>query len=193
MAGKKGVHLVKWNTICLPQEEGGSWLCDIVGFNIAGMLKLAWRILADPSSLFDQFFKHYFWADSWLSEKSIWDSYGTIVYQELEVAMPKVSDHIGGVPQSWEVQNNILPLQPHRDFLVWINSVSDLFSIKEAKEHIHNKGISQPIFRTLWSAKCHPPSEMVFLVGPPSSVTYYFSLVAAWDCYGSSCIPLLQK
>ncbi|KAL4201516.1 hypothetical protein AMTRI_Chr02g216530 [Amborella trichopoda] len=217
MDGKKGVLLLKWNTICLPQVEGDLGIHDIVNFNTAGMMKLA-----DSSALFAQFFKHCyfsncsiwetiytryssyawkgiriglshlkdnvrwvigdvqlvdFWADPWLSEKSIWDSYGTIVHQELEVVMPKISDHIRVVPQSWvlplptsgfftlmwkEVQNNILPLQPHRDFLVWINFVSGLFSIKEAWEHIRNKGTSQPIFRTLWSAKCHPRAKWFF-------------------------------
>ncbi|KAL4196754.1 hypothetical protein AMTRI_Chr04g184730 [Amborella trichopoda] len=190
MAGKKGVPLVKWNTNCLHQAEWGLGIRDIVDFNIAMMMKLVWRILVDPSSLFAQVFKHRyfknssiwktkykryssyvwrgirlglshlkdnvwwvigdgwlvdFWADPWLLEKSIWDSYNMIVHQELKVAMPKVSDHIGDVLQSWiwkEVQNNILPLQPRMDFLVWINSVSGLFSIKEAWEHIRKKGTS---------------------------------------------------
>ncbi|KAL4183389.1 hypothetical protein AMTRI_Chr11g154910 [Amborella trichopoda] len=189
MTEKKGVHLVKWNTICLPQVEGGLGICDIVDFNIARMIKLAWRILADPSFLIAQFFKHRyfknsstwetkykryssyawkgiqlglshlknnvrwvigdgqlvdFWADPWLSQKSIWDSYGTIVHHDLDVAMLNVSDYIGGVPQSWllPLPTTILPLQPHRDFLVWINSTSGLFSTKEAWEFIRNKGTS---------------------------------------------------
>ncbi|KAL4183481.1 hypothetical protein AMTRI_Chr11g155360 [Amborella trichopoda] len=196
---RKEVHLVKWNTICLPQAKGGLGIRDIVDFNIAWMMKLAWSILTDPSSLFAQIFKHRYFRNSSIWEtkykryssyawrgirlrlshlkdnvrwvigddrlKRIWDSYGMTVHQKLEVAMPKVSGHIGGVPQSWvlplpmlgfltqiwkEVQNNILPLQPHSDFLVWINYTTGLFSIKEAWEHIRNKGTSQSIFRMLW-------------------------------------------
>ncbi|KAL4196622.1 hypothetical protein AMTRI_Chr04g247120 [Amborella trichopoda] len=180
------------------------------------MIKLGWRILANPSSLFARFFKHRyfknsyiwetkyksyssyawkgiwlglshlkynirwvigdgwlvdFWADPWLSERSIWDSYGTTIHQDLEIAMPKVFDYIGGHLQSsvfptttsgfltqiWqEVERFIIPLQPHKDILVWIHSASGLFSTKEAWEFIRNKGTTQSIFKALWSSKCHP-------------------------------------
>ncbi|KAL4180392.1 hypothetical protein AMTRI_Chr13g125020 [Amborella trichopoda] len=184
MTEKKGIHLVKWNTICLPQAEGGLRIRDIVHFNITGMMKLAWRILADPSSLMTQFFKHRyfknssiwetkykryssyawkgirlglsqlkdnvrwvigdsqlvdFWVDPWLSEESIWDSYGTIVHQDLRLLYQRSLIILEVFLNLWFYR---YLRQPHRDFLVWINSASSLFSTKEAWEFIRNKGTS---------------------------------------------------
>ncbi|KAL4183113.1 hypothetical protein AMTRI_Chr11g153560 [Amborella trichopoda] len=68
---KKGVHLVKWKTLCLPMAEEGLEVKDTVDFNIAGMMKLAWKILENPSSLLELFFKHRYFRNS-----SIWEVEG---------------------------------------------------------------------------------------------------------------------
>ncbi|KAL4198911.1 hypothetical protein AMTRI_Chr03g48430 [Amborella trichopoda] len=70
-SGKKGVHLIKWKTVCLPMAEGGLGVRDMADFNIAGMMKLALRILENPSSLLARFFKHQYFRNS-----SIWEAEG---------------------------------------------------------------------------------------------------------------------
>ncbi|KAL4196732.1 hypothetical protein AMTRI_Chr04g184640 [Amborella trichopoda] len=66
-AEKRGVHLIKWKTVCLPMAEGGLVVRDMVDFNIAGMMKLAWKILENPSSSLAWFFKRRYFRNS-----SIW-------------------------------------------------------------------------------------------------------------------------
>ncbi|KAL4182427.1 hypothetical protein AMTRI_Chr11g93310 [Amborella trichopoda] len=70
-AEKRGVHLIKWKTVCLPVAEGGLGVRDMADFNIAGMMKLAWRIFENPSTLLARFFKHRYFRNS-----SIWEAEG---------------------------------------------------------------------------------------------------------------------
>ncbi|CAL1403368.1 unnamed protein product [Linum trigynum] len=48
--GRK-VHLIDWETICRPKEEGGLGLRDSTRTNEAYMLKIAWRMLTKPNDL----------------------------------------------------------------------------------------------------------------------------------------------
>ncbi|KAL4192930.1 hypothetical protein AMTRI_Chr06g174420 [Amborella trichopoda] len=188
-AKKKGIHLVKWRTICLTQAEGALGVREMEDFNIAGM-KLAWWILESPSSLLARFFKHRYFRNSsiWEAEakrgcshawkgillglshlkdniyKSVIITDEDTIQEDLSVAGRRVSDYIRGALQSWvlpppasdalrdiwrEVENYILPLQPKKDSLVWIDSIDGLFFIKGAWNFIRHQCSSQPIFRVL--------------------------------------------
>ncbi|KAL4187152.1 hypothetical protein AMTRI_Chr09g17430 [Amborella trichopoda] len=68
---KKRCSSYKMETVCLPMAEGGVGVRDMADFNIAGMMKLAWRILENPSSLLARFFKHRYFRNS-----SIWEAEG---------------------------------------------------------------------------------------------------------------------
>ncbi|CAL1388701.1 unnamed protein product [Linum trigynum] len=49
--GGRKIHLIDWETICNPKEEGGLGLRNATRMNEAFMLKIAWRLMAEPESL----------------------------------------------------------------------------------------------------------------------------------------------
>ncbi|KAL4201432.1 hypothetical protein AMTRI_Chr02g216020 [Amborella trichopoda] len=101
--------------------EGGLGIRDMVDFNVLGMMKLAWRILENPSSLLARFFKHRFFRNSsiWEAEDRRGCSHAwkgillglfrlrgkvqwNIGNEYLGTAVgSRVSDFIRGVPQTW--------------------------------------------------------------------------------------------
>ena len=48
---KRKVHLINWNKICSPKEEGGLGFRKAKEVNMACMMKLAWGIVSKPNSL----------------------------------------------------------------------------------------------------------------------------------------------
>ncbi|KAL4196377.1 hypothetical protein AMTRI_Chr04g245840 [Amborella trichopoda] len=120
-----------------------------------------------------------FWMDPWLASQPLSDLQDDNIQEYLGAAVGRrVSDFIREVPQAWvlphpasdslriiwrEVENYTLPLQPKKDSLVWIQSADGSVSIKRAWDFIRHKSSSQPIFRALWSSKCHPRVSMAGL------------------------------
>ena len=49
--GKKGLHLIKWQTMCKSKTEGGLGLGSKHNMNRAFITKLAWRLIHDKDSL----------------------------------------------------------------------------------------------------------------------------------------------
>ncbi|CAN1163134.1 Putative ribonuclease H protein At1g65750 [Linum perenne] len=50
-AGKRKLHLVKWEEVCKPKEMGGLGLRSAKALNQAYLLKLAWGLLKNPTEL----------------------------------------------------------------------------------------------------------------------------------------------
>lgn len=51
---KKSWHAIIWNTVCSPKEEGGLGMKNLEFMNDAFILKLMWRIYAEPKALWAQ-------------------------------------------------------------------------------------------------------------------------------------------
>ncbi|CAL1377016.1 unnamed protein product [Linum trigynum] len=49
--GRRRIHLVNWETVCLPKDQGGLGLRSARALNTAYFLKLAWGILKKPEEL----------------------------------------------------------------------------------------------------------------------------------------------
>ena len=54
--GRDKIHLINWNTICKPKEEGGLGIRKMEAMNKAFIMKLAWGMLQE-NSLWVQFLK----------------------------------------------------------------------------------------------------------------------------------------
>ncbi|KAL4201630.1 hypothetical protein AMTRI_Chr02g259540 [Amborella trichopoda] len=131
---KKGAHLIKWKTVCLPMAEGGLGVRDMEDFNIAGMMKLAWRILENPSSLLAQYFKHRyfgnssiweaegrrgckvqwnigngqlvdFWMDPWLAGKPLSDLHDVNIQEYMGAAVGRRVSDLIRVPKAWVLRH----------------------------------------------------------------------------------------
>lgn len=53
-SGKRKMHTVAWENICLPKEQGGLGLRRLRDMNMALLAKLGWRLLTEPDKLWTQ-------------------------------------------------------------------------------------------------------------------------------------------
>lgn len=54
---RRKVHLVSWSTICRPKKYGGLGLRPAAKMNQALLIKLAWRLVTEPSALWSRLLK----------------------------------------------------------------------------------------------------------------------------------------
>lgn len=57
IANARKCHLIGWNTICSPKEEGGLGFRNLKGLNKAYMLKFGWQLIAHPAKLWVRIMK----------------------------------------------------------------------------------------------------------------------------------------
>ncbi|CAL1356334.1 unnamed protein product [Linum trigynum] len=55
--GRRRIHLINWETICLPKDQGGLGLRSARELNAAYHMKLAWTMLTNPDELWVQVLK----------------------------------------------------------------------------------------------------------------------------------------
>ena len=54
---EKKVHLIKWGKLCTPKDRGGIGFRDIHAFNLAMLVKQAWRLIQGGHTLFFKVYK----------------------------------------------------------------------------------------------------------------------------------------
>ncbi|PRQ16242.1 putative ribonuclease H-like domain, reverse transcriptase zinc-binding domain-containing protein [Rosa chinensis] len=62
--GKKGVHWLKWSSLCQNKKNGGLGFRDFVEFNQALLAKQCWRLFASPDLLVSQIYKCKYYPES---------------------------------------------------------------------------------------------------------------------------------
>ncbi|XP_057458358.1 uncharacterized protein LOC130749083 [Lotus japonicus] len=76
-ATRRGLHWVKWSTMCRHKNDGGLGFCDFKTFNLSLVGKNWWRIYSQPSSLLAQVFKAVYFprTNIWDARRGYWPSY----------------------------------------------------------------------------------------------------------------------
>ncbi|CAN1829607.1 Putative ribonuclease H protein At1g65750 [Linum perenne] len=52
--GNRKIHLVNWDSVCLPKQFGGLWLRKAREMSDAFMMKVSWNLLKNPKELWAQ-------------------------------------------------------------------------------------------------------------------------------------------
>lgn len=98
---RRGMHWVKWSTLCQPKENGGLGFRDFKSFNLALVAKNRWRIHNHPNSLINRVFKpvYFPWGSMIGAKKGYRSSYAwTSIF--------KTSDMIQE-GSSWRIWNGL--------------------------------------------------------------------------------------
>ncbi|CAN1840830.1 Uncharacterized mitochondrial protein AtMg00310 [Linum perenne] len=66
--GKKKMHWVSWEKLCLPKENGGLGFKDLEAFNHALLAKQTWRLIQNPDLLLAQIYKAKYFPKSTLMQ-----------------------------------------------------------------------------------------------------------------------------
>ncbi|CAN1825139.1 Uncharacterized mitochondrial protein AtMg00310 [Linum perenne] len=66
--GKKKMHWVSWEKLCLPKEKGGLRFKDLETFNHALFAKQTWRLIQNPDLLLAQIYKAKYFPNSTLMQ-----------------------------------------------------------------------------------------------------------------------------
>ncbi|CAN1761141.1 Uncharacterized mitochondrial protein AtMg00310 [Linum perenne] len=66
--GKKKMHWVSWEKLCLPKENGGLGFKDLETFNHALLAKQTWRLIRNPDLLLAQIYKAKYFPNSTLMQ-----------------------------------------------------------------------------------------------------------------------------
>ncbi|CAN1774503.1 Uncharacterized mitochondrial protein AtMg00310 [Linum perenne] len=66
--GKKKMHMVSWEKLCLPKEKGGLGFKDLEAFNHTLLAKQTWRLIQNPDLLLPKIYEAKYFPKSSLMQ-----------------------------------------------------------------------------------------------------------------------------